>query len=374
MNTTTLSTLYKMDSKGKIRIWQVEWDNDAPRYRTIAGLMDGKAVTSEWTTVTEAKSQPTLQTQAIFEAKALWQNKVDREYYDNLAEAQSGIPKMFEPMTAKKYGERKTGSFPAHAQPKLDGIRCVIRKVGGVVVAKSRENQTFVSIPHILDEVRGFFLKHPDLVLDGELYNHELKHEFEEITSIVRQTVPTPVDLAKSEKMIQFHIYDTTAPMGSVLDRMNVARKCFTGLEAVRFLPTEFVTNEGQFDAFHDRVLEEGYEGSMLRPFGQYETKRSYNLLKRKDFTTEEFTVLRVEEGVGNWAGTAKRVVIALDGAPEGECGCGTRGDKMRQAAILAEKARYEGNPVTVRYFGKTPDGSLRHPVVIDYHPNGRRD
>ena len=50
-NITSLASLYKRDTKGKVRIWTIEWgsnsDTDAG-FRTIAGLLDGQKVTSEW--------------------------------------------------------------------------------------------------------------------------------------------------------------------------------------------------------------------------------------------------------------------------------------------------------------------------------------
>lgn len=48
------NTLYKFDTKGKIREWRMEVDGN--QYRTIAGLQDGKQVTSGWTTA-EAKKR-----------------------------------------------------------------------------------------------------------------------------------------------------------------------------------------------------------------------------------------------------------------------------------------------------------------------------
>ena len=42
-----LKTLYKRDSKGKTRQYAVEVSGN--KYRTIAGLVDGKKVTSAWT-------------------------------------------------------------------------------------------------------------------------------------------------------------------------------------------------------------------------------------------------------------------------------------------------------------------------------------
>ena len=50
-NIESLTSLYKRDTKGKIRIWTVQYgydSDDVAGTRTIAGLVDGQKVTSEW--------------------------------------------------------------------------------------------------------------------------------------------------------------------------------------------------------------------------------------------------------------------------------------------------------------------------------------
>ena len=107
----------------------------------------------------------------------------------------------------------------------------------------------------------------------------------------------------------------------------------------------------------------------MVRNDTPYECKRSKNLLKRKEFITEEFSVVDVIEGSGAWAGYAKRFILSL---PDGrEFGSGVRGNQAQLKALLesTEKPTW----VTCRYFELTPDGVPRFPVVIDYG-TGKRD
>ena len=102
------------------------------------------------------------------------------------------------PMLAHPVGgfERiKDDDWPLYSQPKLDGVRCLIqaecRGSSWIVKAYSRTGKEWKNIRHILAELRPFFQKHPDVILDGELYNHELKNDFEKIISLVRKTKPT---------------------------------------------------------------------------------------------------------------------------------------------------------------------------------------
>ena len=102
-------------------------------------------------------------------------------------------------------------------QPKLDGVRCIIqceyeyvkgKYHGSIIRAYSRTGKECKNIDHILFRLKGFFQLNPDAILDGELYNHDLKDNFEKIISCVRKTKPTDEHRAESEKLVQFHCYD----------------------------------------------------------------------------------------------------------------------------------------------------------------------
>ena len=112
-----------------------------------------------------------------------------------------------------------------YSQPKLDGVRCLIQYERrtqpreDVVVAYSRTGKEWKNIDHILEQLKPFFQKHPDVVLDGELYNHELKNDFEKIISLVRKTKPKPEDRIESAEKVQFHCYDIVNEDWSFEDR-----------------------------------------------------------------------------------------------------------------------------------------------------------
>ena len=90
-------------------------------------------------------------------------------------------------MLAHKYNTDKA-DYPAYMQPKLDGVRCLFTAKG----AFSRTGKQFMNVYHIEQQLKTFFAANPNAVLDGELYNHELKDDFEKIISLVRKTKPTP--------------------------------------------------------------------------------------------------------------------------------------------------------------------------------------
>ena len=101
---------------------------------------------------------------------------------------------------------------PVFIQPKLDGVRCVIQSEchgsSWMVKAYSRTGKEWKNIDHILKQLKPFFQKYPKVILDGELYNHDLRDDFEKIISLVRKTKPTDEDRLEAAKLTQFHCYD----------------------------------------------------------------------------------------------------------------------------------------------------------------------
>ena len=106
-------------------------------------------------------------------------------------------------------------SKPTFIQPKLDGVRCVIQlnheaneRGEFPVEAYSRTGKLWKNIDHILEELYPFFDKYPNVILDGELYNHDLRDNFEKIISLVRKTKPTDEDRLEASELTQYHCYD----------------------------------------------------------------------------------------------------------------------------------------------------------------------
>lgn len=359
-------TIYKIDSKGKTRIWYMEQQND--RYRTWDGTQGGKIKSSEWrvaipTNLGRSNERDGI-AQAVFEIEATYKKKLEKDYHTSIESAQSGGSHIFEVMLAGKYESFQ----PGFAQPKLDGFRCIVNRHG----MWSRAGKPFVSSPHIMEALAPLFETYPDLILDGELYNHELRDNFDEIQSLI--TVKTEKKLneehyAKTRAMVQYHVYDIPSLKDNLFeDRHEYLAQLIETVNSpyIVGVPTEHVDEESRFDELHGIWLEAGYEGSMWRNNTPYEHRRTKNLLKRKDFVDEEFEVVSIEEGQGNWANVAKRVICRL---PDGrEFGAGIKGTRERAADLLHEKHHI----VTIKYFQLTPDGIPRFGVATKFHGDKR--
>lgn len=371
-----LPKLYKRDSKGKTRVWEVEVgysNDDYAGIRTVAGLDNGKKVTSEWN-LSEAKNvgksnSTTAYTQAQAEAKALWDKRIEKEYFVDIGMIDSYDK--FDPMLAGDYTKVKVKPTSGYSQPKLDGIRCIANSKG----LWTRSGKPITSCPHIWEEVRDLLEANPNLTLDGELYNHELKQDFNKIVSLVRKTKFTDADLEESQRLVQYHVYDIHCSVNPdvIFSIRNLeAQENITSFleEYIHIVPTTFYNNQDELDELYSAYTADGYEGQMVRLDEKYENKRSKYLLKRKEFITEEFEVISMEEGQGNWSGHTKRFILRL--ADGREVGAGVRGNQDQLSKLW--ESQKTPSWATLRYFDLTPDGIPRFPVVIDYGVGERDD
>ena len=372
-----LPTLYKRDTNGNIRELTVEYSNGVMNAtRTIAGIKDGNLVTSGWKDAvgknTGKANATTDAEQAQKEAKAMWDKKVEKEYFEdiNLVDTYD----KFKPQLAHDYSKLNEGQKMALdmiCQPKLDGIRCIARKDG----LFTRAGKEITTCNHIHNALKDYFEKNPTDILDGELYNHELRDDFNKITSLVRKVKPTQAEAEECAKLVQYHIYDITGPEweGCSFEDGNLHLEDVIGSldyrQPLQFVETVYCNSQTELDEMYAVWTEQGYEGQMVRNNQPYENKRSKNLLKRKEFITEEFDVIEVLEGSGNWAGYAKHFVLT-DGTNTFKSG--VRGNQETLKALLEQEVKPTW--VTCRYFERSPDNIPRFPVVIDWGIGERND
>lgn len=341
--------LYKRTSSGAIQQWSQEVEGS--KFRTISGQVGGQLVVSEWRECVGKnlgkKNETTPEQQAILEVEANYRKKLSVDYYDNINDIDT--PKSFLPMLALKYEKGKSykGWF---SQPKLDGMRCVITDKGMF----SRKGKPIVSCPHIWESLKPLVEKYG--ILDGELYNHVFADDFNSLISILKKQKPTAEDLAQAKQFAQFHIYDIYMP-GTYSERLKVIQSL--SAEYLSIVPTEVVVDDNHLTTLYESYLADLYEGQMLRYDAEYQlNKRTKFLLKRKETDSEEFVILDVLPGVGNWANRAKKVVLRINEHIIGEAG--VKGTREYTRDLLLNKDKYIGKLATCLFQGFTPDGKPR--------------
>ena len=267
---------------------------------------------------------------------------------------------MIKPMLAYKVDKKPVDwSEKVFIQPKLDGVRCIFTKDG----AYSRTGKEFKNLVHIKYDLTDYFRKHPNSVLDGELYNHALKNDFEKIISLVRKQKPTDQDARDAENLVQYHVYDTIAEGVNYEDRFNWLTRYLPIAASMTLIKNTVVESQDEAKMLHDVHLAQGYEGSMLRLNKKYEHKRSYNLQKFKDFSDTEATIVGYEAGKGKFTGLIGKFFMQDDDGNEFGCPIGKGYNFADRKNILDNIHDYIGQRATFTYFQRTQAGSYRHPL-----------
>lgn len=251
---------------------------------------------------------------------------------------------------------------PMFIQPKLDGVRCYINING----AFSRNHKPFHNVKHILTELKPFFAANPHITLDGELYNHCFRNNFNKIISLVRKQKPTQADKFEAASSLQFHCYDLFSskyPQAKFSEReLNIEMyKAQYGWRSIQTVQTDIVFTRKDLNKYHKRNKQNGYEGSMLRQNTTYQQRRTTDLQKVKDWSDTEITVTGYIEGKGKFErGLGKFIGFDSDNRVV-EVPWPTLTIEQRRK-VWSQRTRYIGQVLTFEYFERTPAGAYRFP------------
>lgn len=361
-----LPTLYKKTSTGAIQQWSIHVEENV--IVTVYGQKDGKLQEAR-DTITKGKNvgranETTPIMQALAEAQSQWEKKKKKGYVESVDAASNGetdalIEGGVFPMLAKSFN--KDGDkikFPAYVQPKLDGHRCIAVKENGTVTLWSRTRKRITGVPHI-ERALERILRNGD-VTDGELYNHDYKNKFEELSSFIRQATPIA-----GHEVVQYHVYDlvTSGPFVERFKRLSqLVRPQELRSQVVIRVDTHLVEDEDDMMTTFEDFLRDGYEGLMVRnTAGLYKVGgRSADLQKVKEFDDAEFKVVAVNEGRGKMAGKAVFTCTTKDGI---EFDCKLVGKLEALADYIHNPKKALGRMLTVKYQGMTKYGKPRFPV-----------
>lgn len=344
-NAVVFPRLYKTSSTKKELEWIISViphvDNTAT-IRTIHGQVDGQLQTTDLL-ISKGKNigkanETTPYEQACSEAESKWKKQQDKNY----SEDRGGKSKALSPMLAHTYEDKlHLVTFPSFLQPKLDGIRCIATRTGDTISLKSRQNKEFVGLTHIREELLKEMFDGESW--DGELFNPQLT--FQQLVKLVKKDQPESI-------RVQYHIYD------KIDDDTFEMRTC-------RFVPGEedkeifedrlyligvttlSVKSHEQVMQQHKVFIADGYEGSILR-VGDCMYKagdRSSQLLKVKDWITEEFEIIDVLADVHETQGIF-------------EC-------KTKTGGIF--KARAKGEDSEREYYLQHPDEFIGKLLTVEF-------
>jgi DNA ligase-1 len=372
--------LYKKEDTGNLRMWKIVREGN--KVKTFTGIEGGSIVESQWT-VYHGKNIGRINATSDNEQAELELNakvlKKREDGYSETGDAPTVVQgrEWTKPTLALKWKEAKHRiNYPCYTSPKLDGIRCICNKDG----MWSRNGKPIYGAPHIRKQLQPLFDNYPDLVLDGELYAHDLKEDFNRICSIIKKKKPTPADLAESESVMEYWVFDMkdshfeNKPFSQRYQQYRILTMVYchndgmapdwkSKFKSVRAVQQFICTSEKEVERSCERFIKQGFEGGMIRNAdAPYEQKRTHNLQKYKTFCDDDYIVLDVEEGAGNRSGMMGR--IKLKTVTGQIFNASAEGDHAFYTRLLQEKDQVIGKMATVRYQNLTPDGVPRFGIV----------
>ena len=254
------------------------------------------------------------------------------------------------PMLANKWDDRKKYiSEPFYVQPKLDGVRLLVSKDGGI-------SRTGKIIPGT--EVLGKGLQ-PGQYVDGEAFDPNLN--FEELTSTFKTD---PLKL-------KFHVFDFFDLKAEALarDKMTFEQRWEYVKDSIynphyEYVDTFSVKKHKDMEGYHKMFIQQGYEGTMIRDrFSVYEVgQRSNYLLKYKDFQTEEYEITGAKTGHGR---DADAVVWVCKTENDNQFTVRPEGTIVQREEHYRNYKKYIGKMLTVRFQNLTALGVPRFPVGV---------
>lgn len=319
-----------------------------------------------------------------------------------------------QPMLARNYDKEEENIDDddiLFVSPKLDGVRCVVawnaqeRRLSFF----SRSGTLFECCDAFIEPtLRPLFEKDPTLVLDGELYNHNVDN-FEDLISAIRTTRDrrTPA-IAKVQEKLQYHAFDVLYS-NELQDMSNVpfserykllCKLLNTGIKserpsrhsAVLLVPAVLITKT-EIPRALSLSIKDGYEGIIVRRDSQTVAKRSNrsskainvpnttrngsgssgavvgyaygarspNLLKYKVMQDDEYVIVSGVEGRGKWKGCLGAFVCRT------KCGhmfCVTPATtEQNKKDMWRHLEQYKGKMLTVQYQQLSANGVPRFPI-----------
>ena len=389
-----MKTLYKLDSKGKVRSWQIQVveTGDVVKIVTTSGLLDGGKTTTE-IIVSGGKNigranETTPLAQAYAEANSTWDSKIRSGYVEDITQVKqsvlgSGIPA---PMLAQKYspdGSQKSSKTLAqmklagqmiHVQPKFDGVRCLTKITKDGIEMFTRKGDLMLPVPHIEAQIKEISqklfnsIRSDEVILDGELYTDAFS--FNTLNGLIRREDKTHEHL-EMLKQVKYHIYDLMSDV-HYAERHYILFTFYDNEESLDVIPTYpiYATDENIRQKM-ETFLADGYEGLMIRRLDTpYEHKRSWSLVKYKDFQDAEYKVVDIIEDarggiIGAFVLEMDVMTVDRDGREIKTFRAGVKDLSQEEGRkMLDNKSAYVGKFATVEFFSLSEYGVPRFPKL----------
>lgn len=368
-------TFYRKDLKDNLRVWSIQVDEpdlDYPQIVIYAGIFNG-ALIETVTPIEKGLGGKSLYDQAVADANTEINKKVKSGYVTDINLAKSAhetatIPK---PMKGDKYYPTQKDGFktldalkfrnkPLIVQRKFDGWRFRILVDEGGCLFYTSSGDKHPGFKHIEKSLVSSYIKAgftTPLMLDGEIYNHELGYY--KVASACGTTKHITIEKSRLIDQMEFHLFDVCIDC-IYEERLEIIKDFYSDV----VIPVENIYIEGdeiKIDLLFRQFLSEGYEGLMLRTLdSKYEYKRSKALIKCKPFIDDEFQIIGFDKSITG--PTLGALVCIAENGEKFTCDLkGKIGSDEYKQKIWNKKSDYLGKWVTIEFLEYTPDGIPRN-------------
>lgn len=387
-------------STGKFRWWQIECDEEYVEGQGFCiqrsyGQVGGKITYGPPIYILQGKATRTARQQMELQFKSELKKQLDKGYkitnkHPNeytLEELQEiyGDVKMragatVKPMLAKQEKDiknRKIFDKDWYISRKVNGVRCLIYFDGINIKTSSRGATNYdLAIIHIIDHplLKKFFKNHPDAILDGEIF--KMSFTLNRISGICR-TQSTVED----GKNLEFYWYDIVDLEKSFTDRWQLMNEWSKELELtefdpwreldeeilhVQFLPQELVSGFDNMKKLHDRWVQDGWEGAVIRnPDSVYKPgSRGNDWIKIKAYLDDTYKIIDYQLGL---RGSEDMVFICemKDGRTFNAMPIGSR--EIKEEYIENFEIKYKNQLGDCKYFELSPYGIPQQPRFLNF-------
>lgn len=394
--------LYKIDSKGKVRVFAIklvkdeEGISDIIDIERLTGLIDGKLTEQPIICVRAGKAKRTIEEQANLQFNSMISKQKDKGYksFEDLTKGidltdivspeddsefikslfteekptyANGIKKVMlaldpKPISNFNYDKEWLVS------KKLDGIRASVHKDGDTFKAISRNGKDIsVAFTHIFNNPKfkkSFKALGEDVVLDGELYKHGMS--LQKISGISQLKVYTP----ERHDQLEFWIFDImhdTMTADERIAKLNKINDSFEQDDNIKIVSHLRLNNYNSIKTIHDVWVKDGFEGAIARDInGSYQhDKKNTRMIKIKEFQDAEFKILGFKPGLRD-----EDFVFICELPNDKTVEVKPIGNKDQKLEYLENMSSIIGKMLTVKFFNYTEDGSLFLPVgkaIRDY-------
>ena len=368
--------LYGISRVGKVKQWQPKVEMDEFSRATIfieSGYVGGK-IQSKPKVVAKGKNigkanETTPFEQAVSQIQSQWTAKRFENYEPHMLDPNNYTPRLMLPQLAKGVGKGKI-VYPAFIQPKLNGVCDLAERFPNPftndisLLHHTRGGHLFETLAHLDDWVHKLDAPAP---LHGELYVHGWS--LQKIGSYTKKIKP-------DQEKLEYWLYDLAwlgfpfeSRMGWIFQHVEkLGPNC-----PIKITPTDMVNNYAEAKVFHDKCVQDGFEGAMLKNAnGMYMFQYNSNDLEKvKDYQDSEFEIIGGKEGEGTDVGCVVYRCITESG---GEFDARPRGTVEDRKEMFINLPNDIGKMLTVRYAELSDDGIPLQPVGIPAEAEAVRD